>query len=59
MQVPRQHVVDILHRAGLKEAAAEAARVLPDPVDLDEAVNWGARHGITHDVLVSRMGGSP
>jgi hypothetical protein len=31
MQVTRQHVVDILRTAGLRELAEEAHRVLPDP----------------------------
>ena len=59
MQVTRQHVVDILRRAELLEVADEAIRVLPDPVDLDYAVDWCARRGVTHDDLVSLMGGSP
>jgi hypothetical protein len=41
------------------EEADEAARELPDPVDLDRAVQFLAPHGITLDALVSRMGGSP
>ena len=59
MQVTRQHVVDLLRRTGFPEAADEAMRVLPDPVDIDEAVAWAAPHGITKDELISRMGGSP
>ena len=59
MQVTRQHVVDILRRTGLQELADEAVRILPDPVDLDYAVHWSERHGISQDVLVSLMGGSP
>lgn len=59
MQVTRQHVVDILRRTGLLEVADEATRVLPDPVDLDYAVSWCARRGVTHDDLVNLMGGSP
>jgi hypothetical protein len=59
MQVSRQHVVDILRRTGFSEAADEARRVLPDPVDLDYAAGWGAQYGITKDQLISRMGGSP
>jgi hypothetical protein len=51
--------VDLLRRTGFPEAADEALRVLPDPVDLDQVVAWGAPHGITRDELISRMGGSP
>jgi len=59
MQVTRQHVVDLLRRTGFPEAADEAMRVLPDPVDLDEVAAWAAPHGITKDELINRMGGSP
>ena len=59
VQFGRQEVVDMLRRAGLREIADEAMRNLPDPVDLDRIEEWGARHGITRDGLISRMGGSP
>jgi hypothetical protein len=57
--VSRQHVVDVLRTAGMMEEADEAARELPDPVDLDRAAELLAPHGITKDALISRMGGSP
>jgi hypothetical protein len=59
VEFSRQHIVDVLRRTGFPEAADAAMRVLPDPVDLDEAANWAAQYGITHDELISRMGGSP
>ena len=59
MRFSRHEVVKILRNAGLYEAADEAMRVLPDPVDVDDVAAWGARHGITRDDLISRMGGSP
>lgn len=59
MQYSRQEVVDMLRRAGFREAADEAMRELPDPVDLEHVQEWGWRHGITRDVLISQMGGSP
>jgi hypothetical protein len=59
MKLTRQDVVDILRKTGFSEAADEATRVLPDPVDLDHAAEWGARYGISRDELISRMGGSP
>jgi hypothetical protein len=59
VQYRRQEVVDMLRRTGLREAADEAMRVLPDPVDLDHLEEWGIQHGITRDDLVSLMGGSP
>lgn len=49
----------MLRKAGFREAADEAMRELPDPVDLDYVQEWGRRHGITRDDLISRMGGSP
>jgi hypothetical protein len=59
MQVARQHVVDVLRTAGLPQVADEASRSLPDPVDMERAAQFLQRYGITKDVLISRMGGSP
>jgi hypothetical protein len=58
-QYSRQHVVDLLKRLGYTQLAQEASRVLPDPVDAEQAATWGMQHGLTHDELVSQMGGSP
>ena len=58
-QFSRQHVVDVLNRLGYTQAAEEASRVLPDPVDIDQLEALGVRYGVTHDDLVSEMGGSP
>jgi hypothetical protein len=59
MEVTREHVVDVLRTAGLPEAADEADRSLPEQMDLELAAEFLGRYGITKDVLVSRMGGSP
>lgn len=59
MQVTRQHVVDILRTAGLRELAEEAHRVLPDPIEYNHAARFLAEYGVTKDELISRMGGSP
>jgi hypothetical protein len=59
VQFTRQRVVDVLRKAGFREAADEAMRVLPDPVDLDYAARWATPHGITESELIGRMGGSP
>jgi hypothetical protein len=59
VQYSRQDVVNMLRRTGFREAADEAMRELPDPVDLEYVQEWGSRHGITRDDLISRMGGSP
>jgi hypothetical protein len=59
MQVTRQHVVDILRIAGLPTLAAKAHRVLPDPVEYNQAERFLFQYGITKDELISRRGGSP
>jgi hypothetical protein len=58
MSHERQWVIDTLRRLGYEEAADEAARVLPDPVSLEQLQEFGDRYGISRDELVSRMGGS-
>jgi hypothetical protein len=42
-QFSRQEMVNMVRRAGLGDAASEAMRDLPDPVDLDQVEAWG--HG--------------
>jgi hypothetical protein len=59
VQYTRQEVVRMLRKAGFRAAADEAMRDLPDPVDLDHVQDWGIQRGITRDVLISQMGGSP
>jgi hypothetical protein len=58
-KVPRQHVLDLLRKAGMFEEAERAEALLPDPVDFDEAAALLSPHGITKDFLISRLGGSP
>ena len=52
-------MVDTLRKMGFPKVADEASRVLPDPVDLAQAEAFCERHGIFHDDLISRLGGSP
>jgi len=59
MLVTRQHVVDILRIAALPNVAEEASRLLPDPVEYNQAERFLAQYGITKDELISRRGGSP
>lgn len=59
MQYSRQHVVETLRRSGFRQAADEATVELPDPVDEEFVGEWGMERGITRDVLMSAMGGSP
>lgn len=59
MAVSRQWVIDMLRRMGYSQEADEAARDLSDPVEVEQLAEFGARHGISRDELISRMGGSP
>lgn len=58
-QFTRQYVVEVLRRTGYAELAEEAERVLPDPVAVNELEKWSGLHGISVNLLISRMGGSP
>jgi hypothetical protein len=44
---------------GYPQEADEAARDLPDPVEVEQLREFGDRHGISRDEIISRMGGSP
>jgi hypothetical protein len=59
MQFPKQVVVDTLRGRGFSQVADEASRVLPDPVDLEQLMEWLERRGMPRDELISGMGGSP
>jgi hypothetical protein len=59
VQYSRQEVVRMLRKAGFREAADEAMRDLPDPVDFDHVQELKRQHGVTRDVLISQMDGSP
>ena len=59
VEVSRDHVVHILRRAGFREVADEAEKELPVALDLDEAMNWCARHGVQESDVISQLGGSP
>ena len=59
MLMTKHEIIRMLRNAGLEHVAEEAERSLPDEVDLERAAEFGLRHGITRDELISRMGGSP
>ena len=59
MQLSRQHVIDMLRRAGLTEMADAAMRELPDPVDREDVAAWAAKWNVDMDYFINRMGGSP
>lgn len=54
-----EDVVQLLERAGLHDIAVEASQRLDDPVEQHELESFMQAHGVTRDVLVSLMGGSP
>lgn len=54
-----EEVVSTLRRTGMKEAADEAQRTLTDPVDPQALDQFCAAHGISAQMLIDRMGGSP
>jgi hypothetical protein len=54
-----EDVTRILEHAGLHDIAVEASRRLDDPVDQRDLDAFLQPYGITRDLLVSLMGGSP
>ena len=56
----RQHVDAVLQRSGVptdrRNAILDEMRF---PIDLDRLQALLQKHGITHDGLISRLGGSP
>jgi hypothetical protein len=58
-QVTREHVLDILSRAGLTPEQEQRILALPYPVDFERVLKEFAEFGVTRDWLISRMGGSP
>ena len=58
-QYSRRHLVDLLNRLGHVQLAEEASRALPEVVDADWLAEWLIQHGLTHDYMISQMGGSP
>jgi hypothetical protein len=59
MRYNTQSVAETLRRLGYEQEADEVLRDLPEEVDLDELLEFGAQHGISRGDLVDRMGGSP
>ena len=52
-------MVHILRRAGFREVADEAEKELPVALELDQAMNWCAEHGVQESDVISQLGGSP
>ena len=52
-------MVHILRRAGFRDVADEAELELPVALDLEDAMNWCAKHGVNESDVISQLGGSP
>ena len=59
MQLPRGEVLRVLRHAGLPDVADAIGPELPDVVDIDRERSLFDRHGVSLELLVSRLGGSP
>jgi hypothetical protein len=59
MKQSRDKIVDLMRRTGYPRVADLAEQELPDPVDLEQVIEFATKHGITRDDLISQMGGSP
>lgn len=59
-QYDRSHVESVLTRAGVPvEQRTPILDEIRYPIELDALQTLLARHGITRDDLISRLGGSP
>jgi len=59
MAYDKRWLVDTLRHMGYTQAADDALREMPDEFDLEQLQEFGDRHGISRDEVISRMGGSP
>ena len=59
VDLSRQEIIRMLHRAGLSDVAAAAQKSLPDPVDSRDLDHFCAVYGLSKQSLIDRMGGSP
>ena len=59
MAYTRQWLADILRRLGFAQEADDALREMPDEFDREQLMEFGDRHGLSRDLGVDRMGGSP
>ncbi|GGM86237.1 hypothetical protein GCM10009721_08790 [Terrabacter tumescens] len=51
MEIPRQHIIEILNNRGDHEQAQKAQAELPDPVDLEQHEDDLRRLRISHEEL--------
>ncbi|MGH2910025.1 MAG: hypothetical protein ACRDK8_12075 [Solirubrobacteraceae bacterium] len=58
--VPHAEAAKVLRWAGLPRERIDAVlRDLPDPIDIERDANALAKHGVSRESLIARMGGSP
>ncbi len=59
MGYSRKWLADTLRSLGYQQVAEDALRDLPEEIDLEQLEEFGDRHGLSREVLIDRMGGSP
>jgi hypothetical protein len=59
MSESRQHVVDVLRRAGLAELAAQAQLTLSDPLEQPELDRFCRDNDLSAQSLMERLGAGP
>ena len=59
MAYSKRWLVDMLRQLGYTQAADDALREMPDEFGVEQLQEFGDRHGIPRDDVISRMGGSP
>jgi hypothetical protein len=60
MDYERQGLIDMLRHLGRGQAAADAAREMPERFSRKELEDFAERHGIqSRDELIDLIGGSP
>lgn len=58
--MPKSDAIKTLRRAGIPAETIEALSAeLPDEIDLDRDGDTLLHYGISRDMLIARMGGSP
>jgi hypothetical protein len=59
MAYTRQWLADTLRHTGYTQEADDALREMPDEFDLEQLLEFAARHGLSRGEVIERMGGSP
>jgi hypothetical protein len=59
MASPRDEAVATLRRAGFGDLASQLVDELPETATFEEIYRWCEERGISRQVLVERLGGSP